>query len=203
MFIKPPPDANDMKNAPRPLRLLLLAALLISAVPALAANAAAAQKREHLTPEEIEFIRDAQKLDLRTGVFIKAAERRLALIADPNSKQLGKDAEKWGELKGTRRQLFDDVYRILDEAVLNIDDTAQRDPKSALLNKSLSKLAEASRRFLPQLAPLRDSTQNDDERKALDEVIEKAEEIIEAAKRHDVDAVPEKEKSGKKGDKEN
>jgi hypothetical protein len=192
-----------MKNAPRPLRLLLLAALLISAVPALAANAAAAQKREHLTPEEIEFIRDAQKLDLRTGVFIKAAERRLLMIADPASKQLGKDTEKWGELKGTRRQLFDDVYRILDEAVLNIDDTAQRDPKSALLNKSLSKLAEAARRFLPQLAPLRDSAQNDDERKTLDEVIEKAEEIIEAAKRHDVDAVPEKEKSGKKGDKEN
>ena len=192
-----------MKNAPRPLRLLLLAALLVSAVPALAANAAA-QKREHLTPEEIEFIRDAQKLDLRTGVFIKAAERRLALIADPNSKQLGKDAEKWGEVKGTRRQLFDDVYRILDEAVLNIDDTAQRDPKSALLNKSLSRLAAAARRFLPQLAPLRDAAKsNDGEREALEEVIEKAEEIIEAAKRHDVDAVPEKEKSGKKGDKEN
>jgi hypothetical protein len=192
-----------MKNAPRPPRLLLLAALLISAVPALAANAAAAQKREHLTPEEIEFIRDAQKLDLRTGVFIKAAERRLLMIADPASKQLGKDTEKWGELKGTRRQLFDDVYRILDEAVLNIDDTAQRDPKSALLNKSLSKLAEAARRFLPQLAPLRDAARDDGERKALDEVIEKAEEIIEAAKRHDVDAVPEKEKAGKKGDKEN
>lgn len=188
-----------MKNASRPLSFLLLAVLLFSSLPA---HGAAAQKREHLTPEEIEFIRNAQKLDLRTAVFIKAAERRLTLLADPASKEVGKDTEKWGELKGTRRQLFDDVYRILDEAVLNIDDTAQRDPKSALLARSLSKLAAAARGFLPRLSPLRDAAQNPGEREALEEVIEKAEEIIDAAKRHDVDAVVEQEKSGKKGEKD-
>ena len=197
----PRPAKNDMKNASRPLSLLLLALWLLSSLPA--HGAASAQKREHLTPEEVELIRNAQKLDQRTGVFIKAAERRLALLADPASKESDKDVEKWGELKGTRRQLFDDVYRIFDEAVVNIDDTAQRDPKSALLARSLSKLAAAARRLLPQLSPLRASAQNNVEREALEEVIEKAEEIIEAAKRHDVDAVVEQEKSGKKGEKDN
>lgn len=185
-----------MKNRRHPFFFSLLALWLITFLPA---HAAAPQKREHLTPEEIELVRDAQKLDQRTAVFIKAAERRLLLLADPNSKEANKDTEKWGELKGTRRQLYDDLYRILDEAVLNIDDTAQRDPKSALLARSLSRLAAAARRFLPQLSPLRTGSQDDGERKALEEVMEKAEEIVDAAKRHDVDAVPEQEKSGKKG----
>ncbi len=190
-----------MKNTTRHLSFLLLALSLFSSLPA---DARPAQKREHLTPEEIEFIRDTQKLDLRTAVFVKAAERRLALLADPNAKETGKDADKWGALNGTRRQLLDDVHRILDEAVLNIDDTAQRDPKSALLARSLAKLAAAARGFIPRLAPLRPSLQEDGERKALEEVVEKAEEIIDAAKRHDVDAVVEQEKSGKKGkDKDN
>lgn len=183
-----------MKNTRRPLSFLLLTLFLLSSLPA-----HAAQRREHLTPEEVEFIRDAQKLDLRTAVFVKAAERRLLMLADPSSKEVGKDTEKWGALTGSRRQLFDDIYRILDEAVLNIDDTAQRDPKSALLARSLSKLAAAARGFIPRLEPLRAAAQSDDERKALEEVIEKAEEIIDAAKRHDVDAIVEQEKSGKKG----
>lgn len=189
-----------MTNASRPLLLFLLALGFVSFLSTLPT---AAQRREHLTPEEVELVRDAQQLDLRTAVFIQAAERRLLALTDPASKQLEKDKEKWGEVAGTRKQLFDDVFRILDEAVLNIDDTATRDPKSALLAKSLAKLAGAATRLLPRLMPLRDSSQNTGEREALEEVVEKANEIIEAAKRHGVDENAEQEKSGKKGSKDN
>lgn len=189
-----------LTNTSRPRFCLWIGIALFCAVSLLPV---AAQRREHLTPEEIEFVRDAQQLDLRTAVFIKAAERRLLMLTDPASNQLAKDAEKLGELKGTRAQLLGDLQKILDEAIVNIDDSHVHDPKGALLGKSLSKLANAAKRFLPRLTPLRESATEIGERAAVETVIEKAEEIIEAAKRHDVDDLPEKEKSGKKGSKEN
>lgn len=162
-----------------------------------------AQGREHLTPEEIEFVRDAQQLDKRTSVFIKAAERRMLLIANPNSKPSDKDKGEWGEITGTRSQLLHDVFKIYDEAVVNIDDAALRDPKSALLVKSLGMLAGAATRLVPRLTPIREAAQTVGEREAVDEVIEKAEEIIEAAKRHGADENTAGEKAGKKGDRQN
>src|ERR1700730_3931485 len=91
-------------------RTFALLALLLAA----SAYSAAAQTREHLTPQEIDLIKDAHGLDLRTNVFIKAAERRMALVtgaaagaATSNSKQAKKDAELWGEApKGTRAELI-------------------------------------------------------------------------------------------------
>ena len=41
---------------------------------------AAAQKRDHLTPQEVDLVKEAQVLDKRIDVFIKAAERRLMVI---------------------------------------------------------------------------------------------------------------------------
>ncbi len=179
----------------RAARALVASLLLASLLLPVPARVSAVQKRDHLTPEEIEIVRDTQALDGRTGVFIKAAERRLLALTDPASKQLEKDREKWGEVKGTRAQLLADLAKILDEAIVNIDDTAERTPESSLLKKSLHKLAEAANRFLPQLTPIRDSTQDEAERKAVEEAIEKAQEIIEASMKHPLD---DKEKSGSK-----
>ena len=154
-----------------------------------------ALQREHLTPEEIEMVRDNQELDKRIAIFIKAAERRFLAITNPSAPQ---DAVKWGELKGTRTQLLSDMARILDEAITNIDDTAGRSPSSPLLKKSLNKLAEAAQRFLPSLIALRDSAQDEPERDALEHAIERTQEIIEAAKQHPSDEKEEEPKDGKK-----
>lgn len=191
-----------MSKASTP-RVLITALALVVLLCSLPAAPARAQRREHLTPEEIELVRDAQRLDLRTDVFIKAAERRILAASDPASKSPEKDKEKWGEVKGTRRQLLEDVLKILDEAVVNIDDAHLRDPKSLLLGKSLARLAGAASRFLPQLAPMRESAQSLGEREAVEDVIAQAEEIIGAAKKHGVEENAEKEKTGKKGAKEN
>ncbi len=179
------------------LMLSLLSPLLVTAATT---RALRPTQREHLTPEEIEMVRDNQELDKRTGVFIKAAERRFLAITDPQaaSRQSAKDAETWGALKGTRTQLLSDFAGILDEAVTNIDDTADRAPTSPTLKKSLNKLAEASRRFLPPLAALRDASQDEAERDALENVIERAQEIIEAAKNHPSDEKEDEPKGGKK-----
>src|SRR3989440_9960789 len=167
---------------------LVLLVLLVS-LPSAAAFASARQ-REHLTDEEIELVRDNQELDKRTGVFIKAAERRLLAVTNPEeaAKQSAKDKDKWGEVKGTRAQLLYDISKILDEAVVNIDDAALHNPDSPLLRKSLYMLSEAVGRILPQLDRLRAGVHEQTEADQLDRAIETAKEIADAAKERGVNA---------------
>ncbi|HWS54486.1 MAG TPA: hypothetical protein VN228_10180 [Pyrinomonadaceae bacterium] len=183
------------KSMPPALALCLL--LLFPPAPS------AAQRREHLTPEEIELVRDNQELDKRTAVFIKAAQRRVSALTDPAGagREAAKESKEWGEVKGTRAQLLYDVARILEEAVVNIDDTHQRSPESALLRKALYRLSEAAGRLIPQLTPLRERITDEPERDQLERAIETAQEIVEAAKTHAVteEDLKAKEKGGKKG----
>lgn len=165
----------------------LLVSLLLSAFHvAPQAGAAAQRRREHLTPEEIELVRDAQALDLRIGVFVKAAERRLLALSDPaaSAKQAEKDVELWGEVKGTRAQLLSDVADILDEAITNIDDATLRSEKSPLIPKAMRKLTDASRRFLPQLTAMLEAAQDAPERSAVERAVEEVQEILDAANKH-------------------
>ncbi|HKP72887.1 MAG TPA: hypothetical protein VJT82_08120, partial [Pyrinomonadaceae bacterium] len=162
-----------------PLALALLVTTLLPS-PLAAQN----RKREFLTPQEVEMVADTQELDKRSALFVKIAERRLLAITDPQAAatQQAKDAAAWGELpKGTRADLLSDLARIFDEAIDNIDDVATRAPSSPTLHKSVKKLAEASSRFLSQLTPLRDKT-DDDEREALEQAIDNLQQILEANK---------------------
>lgn len=160
----------------------------------------AATKRDHLTPLEADQVREAQILDKRIEVFIKAAERRLLLLTDTNAaanKQVLKDVEKWGELpKGTRADLLTDLALILDEATTNIDDVALHDPNSRLLPKALRKLAAASTRFINQLTPMRAQAKDETEREALEQALENAQLIIEASNK-----LPPETKEKAKGEK--
>ena len=166
----------------RPRALLVCGVVLLGC----AAHASAAQhlRRDHLTPAEVDLVRDTQALDKRTEVFIKAAERRLLLLTEPQaaqSKQVQKDKELWGELpKGARVDLYSDLAGILNEAITNIDDVAVRGENSPLLPKALRKLGAAATRFLTQLTPQRESA-NEAERDALEHALGELQEIIEAA----------------------
>ncbi|HEX8500686.1 MAG TPA: hypothetical protein VF659_08850 [Pyrinomonadaceae bacterium] len=168
--------------APLPFALCLCLCLTLPA--------AAQRSREHLTPEEIELVRDNQVLDARTGVFIKAAERRLLAVTNPAeaAKNAPKEREKWGEVKGTRAQLLYDISKILDEAVVNVDDVAVHQPDSPLLRKSLYMLAEAAGRILPELSRLRAEAKEEAEADQLDRAAETAREITEAARERGVNA---------------
>lgn len=156
----------------------------------LPAAAPAQRTREHLTPEEIELVRDNQVLDARTGVFIKAAERRLLAVTNPAeaAKTSAKDKEKWGEVKGTRAQLFYDISKILDEAVVNVDDVAVHAPDSPLLRKSLYMLGQAAGRILPELTKLREGVTEEAEADQLDRALETVKEIADAARERGVNA---------------
>jgi acyl-CoA reductase-like NAD-dependent aldehyde dehydrogenase len=172
---------------------LALPILLLLAIPMLSF----AQGRDHLTPQEVDLVKEAQILDKRIEVFIKAAERRLMVLngsAAANAKQLKKDSERWGELPaGSRSDLLADIAKILDEAITNIDDVSARDERNPLIPKALRRLAQAVNTIQTQVAPLRDQLKGDAEVASFELLDEDVRSILEAAKK----LPPEVEKKAK------
>jgi hypothetical protein len=148
-------------------------------------NSVFAQRRDHLNEMEIELVRDAQQIDLRTEVFVKAIERRFLVINNQTvseDKKSKKESEKWGELPtGTRKELFLDIEKILDEAVNNIDSVAERDQNSQFFPKAVKILADGANRFLPQLKSNLDKSTDAKEKGAIIGAIDYCNQIIEAA----------------------
>jgi len=149
------------------------------------AISATAQQRDHLTDAETDLIRFYQELDKRTEVFIKAADRRFAIIngaAQPSTKKLMKDEPEWGDPpKGTRTQLLGDIAGILDEAITNIDNVSSRDAKNPLLSRSLRKLSTAANGYLNQLNSMKTKVTDPDEVAALERVGDEVKEIMDAS----------------------
>ena len=157
---------------------LLLALLTCSTVNA---------QRDHLTPQEVDLVKEAQILDKRIEVFIKAADRRVMVLngtQSANAKQLKKDSELWGELpSGSHADLLADIAGILDEAITNIDDVSARDERNPLIPKALRRLAEAVNNIMTQVAPYRDQAKSDGEVASLESLNEEAQQILEAVKK--------------------
>ncbi|HEX5883990.1 MAG TPA: hypothetical protein VFY67_05550 [Pyrinomonadaceae bacterium] len=164
-------------------RIFLLVLLVLGS--SFVSQASTLQSRDHLTPQEVDLVKEAQVLDKRIDVFIKATERRLMVIngsAAGNAKQLKKDSERWGELPtGSRAELVSDIARILDEAITNIDDVSARDERNPLIPKSLRKLAQAVNSIMSQLKPLSVEAKSDAEIASFELLNEDAQSILEAA----------------------
>jgi acyl-CoA reductase-like NAD-dependent aldehyde dehydrogenase len=145
------------------------------------------QKRDHLTLQEVDLVKEAQLLDKRIDVFVKAAERRMMVItgATPtgaDAKQFKKDSERWGELPaGSRAELVSDIARILDEAITNIDDVSSRDERNPLIHKSLRKLAQSVNTIITRLKPLAAEAKSDAEVASFELLNEDAQSILAAA----------------------
>lgn len=162
--------------------------LIVVLTLTLSSTTSAFQGREHLTEREIDLVKDAQVLDKRIDVFIKAADRRLLALNGAgasnaaNSKQLKKDSESWGELpSGSRAQLIADIAGIFDEAITNIDDVSARDENNPLIEKALRKLAHAASSIVEQLKPAELQAKDDAELSSFDQLAENAESIVQAA----------------------
>src|SRR2546423_1188596 len=161
----------------------LIGLMLVVAAATLAPRNTAAQTRDHLTDPESELIRFHQELDKRIEVFIRAIDRRFAIIngvEPPKTKKLMKDEPDWGELpKGTRAELIGDIAGILDEAITNIDDVARRDEKNPLISRATRKLSAAATNYVNQLTAISKQTKNDDEMSAIERALDNANQIIE------------------------
>jgi hypothetical protein len=191
--------------SPRSLAMSLLLGVLFTGV-FLSSGSVAAQTRDHLTDQETDLVRFYQELDKRMDVFIKAIDRRFAILngtAQPSTKKPAKkrgeeDEPEWGELpKGTRPELLADIAGILDEAITNLDDVSRRDARNPLISRSLRKLTSAANGYLTQLATLKNQAKDPDEVAAIERVADNANQIIEVGTKLPPPA-PETDKKKKK-----
>ena len=163
------------------------------------------QARDHLTQQEVDLVKEAQELDKRIDVFVKAADRRLLALKGvdtASAKQLKKDSELWGDLPtGSRAELIYDIARILDEAITNIDDVSSRDERNPLVPKALRQLAVEATRIVGELKPLSSQAKGDAEVASFEQVMENAHSILEAANKlpPPVEKKKEKGKNNKTG----
>jgi hypothetical protein len=180
-----------------------------------AANVADAQRRDYLTDDEVEIVRDAQQIDLRVAVLAHAVDRRLAALGLTTGEPLDKDKKekkdsgKWGaEPKGTRLELLDDVRRIIQKAVDDIDNLAER-PDSIVVEepgkgqkpkkyedvfpKAVRVLASAAKRYEPLLKKEIDNSKDDKEKGVIMQSLDLCNQIIDAETRL---ASPQAKKSG-------
>lgn len=169
-----------------------------------------AQRRDYLTEEEIELVRNSPEIDKRIEVLVRAIDRRFLVINQDNSQenQIRKDQDKWGPLpSGDRGQLLSDIRFLLQKAIDDIDDVAARqdsnqrvleggsvhdeDKNTArIIRNNDSKfpqavhfLADASRRFIPQFNSLADQASERGEQGSIIRALEFCEMIVEASAR--------------------
>jgi hypothetical protein len=144
--------------------------------------AAQSQKRDHLTEQEVDLVRENQELDRRIEVFIKAADRRLLALTTPNAVQKKKEEEVWGPLPaGTKLELLTDYKKILEEAEEKLEDAYTQGSKNDLLSKALKKFKDAAIRQIAELRKLAPQMTDKKEQRALEEAIAEAETVTKGA----------------------
>lgn len=194
-----------MKN----FKILLFSLVTLFCFTLVLPQTANAQRRDYLTDAEIELVRDANEIDKRIDVLVKAIDRRFLVINNDTSqsKQIEKDSEKWGELPtGTKTELLSDISGILQKAIDDIDDLASRKSMNEKLLQNTSEenqtdeetkrvikannkkfptavhnLADASRKYLTMLETLEAGPTNDRERGSILKAMESCNMIIEAS----------------------
>ena len=190
----------------------------VAAIIVSAGYSVEAQRRDYLTDDEIEIVRDAQQIDQRITVLVHAADRRFAAIGvavpdsadsnDAKKDKKDKDSGKWGAAPtGTKTQLLDDVRRILQKAVDDIDNLATRQdsivvempdkkekPKTyqQVFPKAVHILAAAARRYQPLLEKQAEEATDEREKGVVLQSLELCKEIIDAEPNLSPDSQPKK-----------
>lgn len=181
---------------------ITVVALLVFAV----ASNASAQRRDYMTEQEIELVRDAQDIDLRIDVLTKMIDRRFSALGVETGglKQTQKDQEKWGDLQaGTSSQLLNDIRQLLQKAIDDVDDVAghnentltQNKTEGLLFPKAVRSLAAAATRYLPPLKSTLAKTTDQRDKGLILTSIESCEAIIESVAKLPPETKPEKKKA--------
>ncbi len=179
-----------------PLRVITIALALTVSVVAIS-SAASAQRRDFMTEQEIEIIRDAQDIDIRIEVLSRMIDRRFSVLAiDVKGwKDAQKQSDIWGELpKGLRLDLFSDIKKLLQKAVDDIDNLASHPDSAPIREKgdkrtkkdperfgnAVRNLGTAAGRYLAPLKMELDKTTDEKEKGPILDSIDLCDQIIEA-----------------------
>jgi hypothetical protein len=171
---------------------------VIALISCLFAHASAQARRDYMTDAEIELVRDAQDIDTRIDVLTKMIDRRFAVLKlDVGGAKIpNKETDKWGPAPGgTRMEILDDIRKLLDKAIDDIDDTSMHpnkyiiDPNKpdkvkktdeARFPTSVKNLAASAKRYQPALRSLLDKTTDEREKGLILNAIDSCDEIIAA-----------------------
>jgi hypothetical protein len=112
------------------------------------------QAREFLTEKEIEAIQDAQRIDARVKIYMKAAELRLKTAEE---RLTGKEPAEGDPLElFSPEDLLDAYYRILRSVMSNLDDADQKPgPEQAYVKNALTTLKDATENGAKELSVLK------------------------------------------------
>lgn len=172
------------------MKTFLIATTIIVVSGLLACNASA-QRRDFMTDEEIELVRENQDIDKRIEVLTKMIDRRFSVMGvDVGGwKPTQKEQAAWGAIRtGTRSELLLDVRQLLQKAIDDIDDVAMHNENTLTQNKTegllfpaaVRNLAAAANRYLPHLRSTLDKSTDERDRGLIMASIEHCEAIIEA-----------------------
>jgi hypothetical protein len=173
-------------------------AIIVPLLLALTASADAQQRRDYMTDAEIELVREAQDIDERVEVLTRAIDRRFGAlnvdVAGPPAHL--KESGKWGAAPtGTAIELLEDVKKLLQKAVDDIDNVAAHPVDYATIKDRTEKqkkkdmqrfpnavrsLAAAARRYSPVLKSLLDKATDERLKGVIIDSIEFCDQIIEA-----------------------
>ena len=147
-----------------------------------------AQRRDHLTKEEVEVVRDVQEIDKRMLVFSRAIDRRffalkgLDKLDETEKKRYDKDFHIWGELpKGTQAQLLSDIDKIIEEAINKIEDVSDREVESKIFPVAVHVLADNSKIYMPRLEKFAENNESRREVSVINSAIENCKLIVAAS----------------------
>ncbi|MGQ0543464.1 MAG: hypothetical protein ACT4O9_16735 [Blastocatellia bacterium] len=172
----------------RSIRLVLVLSMSLVIFGA-SASYGSAQRRDYMTDAEIELVRDNQDVDLRITVLVRMIDRRFQVLGIEVGgwKPKPKELENWGEQPtGTRREIFTDIRHLVQKAVDDIDTIAERNEDALKQNKTDGELfpkavrilAEAAKRYLPQLNAAATKTSDESEKGQILNAAELCEQII-------------------------
>jgi len=181
----------------RPVFFVIALCAVIQLAPAVTVVAQA--PRDYMTDDEIELVRDAQDIDQRIDVLTKMIDRRFAVLKiDVGGAAVpSKETSKWGPAPtGTQTELLDDIKRLIEKGIDDIDNTAMH-PIDYAADKSRSEkqkakdaqrfpsavrnLAAAAKRYEQPLKILSDRTTDEKQKGLILAALDFCDEIIAAS----------------------
>ena len=158
----------------------------------------AQSRRDYMTDAEIELVRDAQDIDLRIDVLIKMIDRRFTALGVEvgGAKVPDKETSLWGQAPtGSRTEMLDDIRKLLDKAIDDIDNVAahpvkydvepnrsekQKKKDEQRFPSSMKHLAESAKRYQPALKSLIVKSTDEKEKGLIMASLEACDEVIAA-----------------------
>ena len=163
-----------------------------------------AQGGDYLNEQEVDRVRDAQEIDVRTKVFLRIAERRLDVLLgvspptinlkeqQKKDKKDKKKKEKEAEVEesqdygpepqGTPTELLRNYSQVISELFDKLDDVYERKQADPKIAKAVDKLLDESEKSMKRLKQLESKLKSDAEEQSLRKAVEVTQMAIEGAK---------------------